>query len=76
MTLSTENYIFNYDKLIEAVNIFQRKYDDAMECMKNALTCEERIRFSRQAKTYKKMRDLLFHSEKADRWISKHEVDA
>lgn len=77
MTLSTKNYIFNYDKLVEAVNIFQRKYDDAIDSMKNALTCEERIRCSRQAKMYKKMRDLLFHPDKAYRWISKHEeVDA
>ena len=73
MTTSTDNYIFNYDKLVEAVNIFQRKYDDAMQCMKNALTCEERVMWSRQAKTYKKMRDLLFHPEKAYRWISRHE---
>ena len=76
MTLSTENYIFDYDKLIEAVNTFQNKYDDAKDCMKKALTCKERLMWSRQAKMYKKMRDLLFHPEKAYRWISKHEVDA
>ena len=68
-----DNYIFNYDKLVEAVNVFQRKYDDAIDCMKNSLTCEERVMWSRQAKTYKKMRDLLFHPEKAYRLISKHE---
>lgn len=69
-----ENYIFNYDKLIEAVNKFQQKYDDAVISMKNALTCKERIMWSRQAKTYKKMRDMLFHPEKAYRWISKRRV--
>lgn len=68
-----ENYMFDYDKLAEAVNQFQRKYDDAMECMKNALTCEERLMWSRQAKLYKKMRDMLFHPEQANRWVAKHE---
>lgn len=67
------DYMFDYDKLAEAVNQFQRKYDDAMECMKNALTCKERLMWSRQAKLYKKMRDMLFHPEQANRWVAKHE---
>ena len=67
------SYMFDYDKLNEAVNIYQKKYNDAVECMKKSLTCDERFAWSRQAKMYKKMRDLLFHPEQADRWVAKRE---
>lgn len=73
MATPMNNYIFDYDKLNDAVNIYQKKYNDAVECMKKSLTCDERHAWSRQAKMYKKMRDLLFHPEQANRWISKHE---
>lgn len=69
-------YMLDYDKLNDAVNHYQQKYNDAVECMKKALTCEERFAWSRQAKMYKKMRDLLFHPEQANRWVAKHEGDA
>ena len=67
------SYMFDYDKLNEAVNIYQKKYNAAVERMKHALTCNERHAWSRRAKTYKKMRDLLFHPEQADRWVAKRE---
>ena len=73
MTTPMTHYMFDYDKLNEAVNIYQKKYNDAVERMKKALTCDERFAWSRRAKTYKKMRDMLFHPEQADRWVSKHE---
>ena len=28
-------YMLDYDKLNEAVNLYQTKYNDAIECMKN-----------------------------------------
>ena len=71
MTTPMTHYMFDYDKLNDAVNHYQQKYNDAVECMKNALTCDERFAWSRQAKMYKKMRDLLFHPEQADRWVAK-----
>lgn len=67
------NYMFDCDKLNDAVNLYQKKYNDAMEYMKKSLTCDERFAWSRQAKMYKKMRDLLFHPEQANRWVAKHE---
>ena len=67
-------YMFDYEKLNEAVNIYQQKYNDAMECMKKSLTCDERHAWSRQAKMYKKMRDLLFHPEQANRWVEKNSL--
>ena len=67
------HYMFDYDKLNDAVNLYQKKYNDAMECMKKALTCEDRFAWSHQAKMYKKMRDMLFHPEQANRWVAKHE---
>ena len=67
-------YMFDYEKLNEAVNIYQPKYNDAMECMKKSLTCDERHAWSRQAKMYKKMRDLLFHPEQANRWVEKNSL--
>ena len=66
-------YMFDYDKLNEAANYYQKKYNSAVKHMKSALTCEERHAWSRTAKLYKKMRDLLFHPEQADRWVAKHE---
>lgn len=62
-------YMVDYDKLNEAVNLYQKKYNDAVERMKTALSCEERHAWSRQAKMYKKMRDMLFHPEQADNWV-------
>ena len=76
MTIQMTHYMFDYEKLNEAVNIYQQKYNDAMECMKKSLTCDERHAWSRQAKMYKKMRDLLFHPEQANRWVAKHEGGA
>ena len=76
MAIQMTHYIFDYDKLNEAVNIYQQKYNDAVACMKKSLTCDERFVWSRQAKMYKKMRDMLFHPEQADRWVAKHEGDA
>ena len=67
-------YMFDYEKLNDAVNLYQQKYNDAVECMKNALTCDERHAWSRQAKMYKKMRDLLFHPEQANRWVEKRSL--
>ena len=66
-------YMFDCEKLNDAVNYYQKKYNSAVKHMKNALTCEERHDWSRTAKLYKKMRDLLFHPEQADRWVAKHE---
>ena len=63
-------YMFDYDKLNEAVNLYQKKYNAAMECMKKSLTCDERLAWSRRAKMYKKMRDMLFHPEQANRWVA------
>ena len=62
-------YMLDYDKLNEAVNLYQTKYNDAIERMKKSLTCDERFAWSRQAKLYKRMRDLLFHPEQADNWV-------
>lgn len=62
-------YMLDYDKLNEAVNHYQQKYNDAIERMKKSLTCDERFSWSRKAKMYKKMRDLLFHPEQADKWV-------
>ena len=73
MTTLMTHYMFDYDKLNEAVNNYQKKYNDALECMKKSLTCDERFAWSIQAKMYKKMRDMLFHPEQADGWVSKHE---
>lgn len=61
-------YIVDYDKLNEAVNRYQQKYNDAIERMKESLTCDERHYWSRQAKLYKKMRDLLFHPDQAEKF--------
>lgn len=61
-------YMVDYDKLNEAVNLYQTKYNDAIECMKKSLTCDERHYWSRQAKLYKKMRDLLFHPDQAEKF--------
>lgn len=61
-------YMLDYDKLNEAVNRYQQKYNDAIECMKKSLTCDERHYWSRQAKLYKKMRDLLFHPDQAEKF--------
>ena len=65
------HYMFDYDKLNEAVNLYQTKYNDAIERMKKSLTCDERFSWSRKAKMYKKMRDMLFHPEQADKWVEK-----
>ena len=65
------HYIVDYDKLNEAINLYQQKYNDAIECMKKSLTCSERFSWSRRAKLYKKMRDMLFHPEQADKWVDK-----
>ena len=67
-------YMFDYDKLNEAVNLYQQKYNDAVECMEKSLTCDGRHAWSRQAKMYKKMRDLLFHPEQANRWVEKNSL--
>lgn len=64
-----QRYMLDYEQLNEAVNIYQQKYNDAIERMKKSLTCDERHAWSRQAKMYKKMRDLLFHPEQADKWV-------
>ena len=61
-------YIVDYDKLNEAVNLYQTKYNDAIECMKKSLTCDERFSWSRKAKMYKKLRDLLFHPDQAKKF--------
>ena len=71
---SNSVYMFDYDKLNDAVNLYQKKYNDAMECMKKSLTCDERHAWSRQAKMYKKMRDMLFHPEQANRWVEKNSL--
>ena len=65
MTTPVTHYMLDYDKLSEAVNLYQTKYNDAIECMKKSLTCDERHAWSRKAKMYKKMRDMLFHPDKA-----------
>ena len=69
MTTPMTHYMFDYDKLNEAVNLYQTKYNEAVECMKKSLTCDERFSWSRKAKMYKKMRDMLFHPEQADNWV-------
>ena len=61
-------YMVDYEKLNEAVNHYQTKYNDAVECMKKSLTCDERLAWSRQAKLYKKLRDLLFHPDQAEKF--------
>lgn len=61
-------YMLDYDKLNEAVNLYQKKYNDAVERMKKSLTCDERLAWSRQAKLYKKLRDLLFHPDQAEKF--------
>ena len=60
-----QRYMVDYDKLNEAVNLYQTKYNDAIECMKKSLTCDERFAWSRKAKMYRKMRDMLFHPDRA-----------
>ena len=62
-------YMVDYDKLNEAVNLYQQKYNDAIECMNKSLTCDERFAQSRKAKMYKKMRDMLFHPDQAGKWV-------
>ena len=74
MTATQIQYMFDYEKLNDAVNLYQKKYNDAVACMKKSLTCEERFAWSRQAKMYKKMRDLLFHPEQAERWVEKNSL--
>ena len=69
MTTPMTHYMVDYEQLNEAVNHYQTKYNDAVECMKKSLTCDERFAWSRKAKTYKKMRDMLFHPDKADSWV-------
>ena len=64
-----QRYMVDYEQLNEAVNLYQTKYNDAIEHMKKSLTCDERHAWSRQAKMYKKMRDLLFHPEQADKLV-------
>ena len=62
-------YMVDYEQLNEAVNLYQTKYNDAIERMKKSLTCDERFSWSRKAKMYKKLRYLLFHPEQADKWV-------
>ena len=64
-----QRYMVDYEQLNEAVNLYQKKYNDAIERMKKSLTCDERFSWSRKAKMYKKLRDLLFHPKQADNWV-------
>ena len=64
-----QRYMVDYEQLNEAVNLYQTKYNDAIERMKKSLTCDERFSWSRKAKMYKKLRDLLFHPEQANKLV-------
>ena len=64
-----QRYMVDYEQLNEAVNLYQTKYNDAIERMKKSLTCDERFSWSRKAKMYNKLRDLLLHPEQADKWV-------
>lgn len=70
----SNSYMIDYEKLADALNIYQQRISSIDREIKEARLCNDRIQLSRRKKRLKHMQRLLFNPERAYAFIEKNRV--